>query len=85
MTQLNPAYLVRTRNLATLSMIFWMTALNIVHLVNCEWRGVGARHTACDCDCDCVSGGTGTDGAQVSFGAIILISRPMCGAIYPRR
>ena len=27
---------LRTRNIATLSMIFWMTLLNIVHTVNCE-------------------------------------------------
>jgi pheromone a factor receptor len=28
---------LRTRNIATLSMIFWMTSLNLVHLVNCVW------------------------------------------------
>jgi pheromone a factor receptor len=28
---------IRTRNVATLSMIFWMTSLNLVHIVNCEW------------------------------------------------
>jgi hypothetical protein len=40
---------IRTRNIATLSMIFWMTALNIAHLVNCEWRGIGTRHMDSDC------------------------------------
>lgn len=28
---------VRVRNLATLSMAFWMGALNLVHLINCEY------------------------------------------------
>jgi pheromone a factor receptor len=27
---------LRTRNIATVSMIFWMTLLNIVHTVNCK-------------------------------------------------
>ncbi len=26
---------VRNRNIATLGMIFWMSSLNIVHIVNC--------------------------------------------------
>ena len=28
---------LRTRNIATLSMIFWMTCLNTVHTVNCTF------------------------------------------------
>ncbi|RXK41913.1 pheromone a factor receptor [Tremella mesenterica] len=36
LTALYPApWHLRTRNIATLSMIFWMTALNLVHIVNC--------------------------------------------------
>lgn len=27
---------IRNRNIATLSMIFWMTSLNLVHIVNCK-------------------------------------------------
>lgn len=27
---------LRTSNIATLSMIFWMSLLNIVHIVNCK-------------------------------------------------
>lgn len=33
---------LRTGNIATLSMIFWMTLLNIVHIVNCKWYREGA-------------------------------------------
>lgn len=28
---------LRNRNVATLSMIFWMTSLNLVHIVNSRW------------------------------------------------